>query len=83
MKVTNVSLRKMEKAQMKAIATVTFDDSFVVHDIKVIEGNKGLFVAMPSRKLKDNTFVDVAHPINKDTRAEIQAAILEEYEKAS
>lgn len=83
MKITNVSLRKMEKSQMKAIATITIDDAFVIHDIKVIEGNKGLFIAMPSRKLKDNTFVDVAHPINKDTRAKIQAAILDAYEKAS
>ena len=83
MKVTNVSIRKMDKAAMKAIATITFDETFVVHDIKVIEGNKGLFIAMPSRKLKDNTFVDVAHPIDKDTRAEIQAAVLDAYDKAS
>lgn len=83
MKITNINIRKMDKAQMKAVVTVTFDDVFVIHDIKVIEGNKGLFIAMPSRKLKDSTFVDIAHPINKETRTEIQDAILEAYEKAS
>lgn len=83
MKVTKVTLRKIDKAPMKAIASITIDDVFVIHDIKVIEGAKGLFIAMPSRKLKDNTFVDIAHPINHETRKEIQTAILDEYEKAS
>ena len=67
---------------MKAIVSVTFDNEFVVHDIKVIEGQNGLFIAMPSRKTPDGEFKDIAHPIHTETRERIQGAILEAYEKA-
>ena len=82
MKVTDVRIRKVtEEGKMKAIVSVTFDDEFVVHDIKIIEGQNGLFIAMPSRKMADGEFRDIAHPINAETRRKIQDAILEEYEK--
>ncbi|NLV75615.1 MAG: septation regulator SpoVG [Tissierellia bacterium] len=82
MKVTDVRVRKVtEESKMKAIVSVTFDDEFVVHDIKIIEGQNGLFIAMPSRKMPDGEFRDIAHPINAETRKKIQDAILEEYEK--
>jgi len=81
-KVTDVRVRKVtEESKMKAIVSVTFDDEFVVHDIKIIEGQNGLFIAMPSRKMPDGEFRDIAHPINAETRKKIQDAILEEYEK--
>lgn len=67
---------------MKAIASVTFDEEFVVHDIKIIDGQNGLFIAMPSRKMGDGDFRDIAHPINAQTRKKIQDAIFKEYEKA-
>ena len=67
---------------MKAIVSITFDDEFVVHDIKVIEGEKGLFIAMPSKKASDGEYRDIAHPINSNTRDRIQSTILESYEKA-
>ena len=67
---------------MKCIVSITFDNLFVVHDIKVIEGQNGLFIAMPSRKTPDGEFKDIAHPINTETRERIQGAILEAYEKA-
>ena len=67
---------------MKAIGSVTFDNEFVVHDIKVIEGQNGLFIAMPSRKTPDGEFKDIAHPINTDTREKIQNSILKAYEEA-
>ncbi len=70
-----------EEGKMKAIVSVTFDDEFVVHDIKVIEGLNGLFIAMPSRKMADGEFRDIAHPINSETRNKIQEAIFKEYEK--
>lgn len=66
---------------MKAVVSVTFDDEFVVHDIKVIDGQNGLFIAMPSRKMPDGEFRDIAHPINVETRKKIQDAIFTEYEK--
>lgn len=66
---------------MKAVVSITIDDEFVVHDIKVIEGVKGLFIAMPSRKAADGEFRDIAHPINSETRDHIQNIILEEYQK--
>jgi stage V sporulation protein G len=66
---------------MKAVVSVTFDNEFVVHDIKVIEGQEGLFIAMPSRKTPDGEFKDIAHPINSTTRERLQTSILEEYEK--
>jgi len=81
-KVTDVRIRKVqEEGKMKAIVSVTFDDEFVVHDIKIIDGQNGLFVAMPSRKMADGEFRDIAHPINAETRKKIQDAIFEEYEK--
>lgn len=83
MKITDVRLRKIsEEGKMKAIVSVTFDDEFVVHDIKIIDGQNGLFVAMPSRKMADGEFRDIAHPINAETRQKIQDAIFEEYEKS-
>ncbi|WP_427339317.1 septation regulator SpoVG [Caloranaerobacter sp. DY30410] len=83
MKVTDVRIRKLsDEGRMKAIVSVTFDDEFVVHDIKIIEGNNGLFIAMPSRKMPDGEFRDIAHPINSGTRSKIQESVLAEYEKA-
>ena len=82
MQITDVRIRKIAtEGKMKAIVSVTFDNEFVVHDIKVIEGQNGLFIAMPSRKTPDGEFKDIAHPINTDTREKIQEAILAEYEK--
>ncbi|MEY8763200.1 MULTISPECIES: septation regulator SpoVG [Clostridium] len=82
MQITDVRVRKITaEGKMKAIVSVTFDNEFVVHDIKVIEGQNGLFIAMPSRKTPDGEFKDIAHPINTQTREKIQKAILEEYEK--
>lgn len=82
MQITDVRIRKIAaEGKMKAIVSVTFDNEFVVHDIKVIEGQSGLFIAMPSRKTPDGEFKDIAHPINTDTREKIQQAILGEYEK--
>ena len=70
------------KLPKKAIVSITLDDEFVVHDIKVIEGEKGLFIAMPSKKATDGEYRDIAHPINSSTRENIQKIILESYEKA-
>lgn len=82
MQITDVRIRKISaEGKMKAIVSVTFDNEFVVHDIKVIEGQNGLFIAMPSRKTPTGEFKDIAHPINTDTRQKIQEAILDEYEK--
>ena len=83
MKITDVRVRKMTKdRKMKAIVSITIDDEFVVHDIKVIDGERGLFIAMPSRKASDGEYKDIAHPINTETRTSIQNLILEAYEKA-
>lgn len=83
MNITDVRVRKISKeGKMKAVVSVTIDDEFVVHDIKVIEGHKGLFIAMPSRRSSDGEYRDVAHPINTSTRERLQAVILEAYEKA-
>ena len=80
MQITDVRVRKIaSQNRMKAIASVTFDDVFVVHDIKVIESDKGLFIAMPSRKTPNGEFKDIAHPINTETREEIQSAIIAKY----
>lgn len=80
MQITNVRLKKVNSGnKMKAVASVTFDNEFVVHDIKVIEKD-GLFIAMPSKKTQNGEFRDVAHPINAETREKIQKAILEAYE---
>jgi stage V sporulation protein G len=83
MTITDVRVRKIAKdGKMKAIVSVTLDDEFVVHDIKVIEGEKGLFIAMPSRKTADGEYRDIAHPINSETRQQMQEVILREYENA-
>jgi stage V sporulation protein G len=83
MQITDVRVRKITKeGKMKAIVSITLDDEFVVHDIKVIEGEKGLFIAMPSKKAVDGEYRDIAHPINSTTRENIQRLILESYEKA-
>ena len=82
MNITDVRLRKVgEEGKLKAIASVTFDDEFVVHDIKVIDGQNGLFIAMPSRKAGDGDFRGIAHPINSATRDQIQGLILKKYEE--
>lgn len=83
MRITDVRVRKIAKeGKMKAVVSVTLDDEFVVHDIKVIEGEKGLFIAMPSKKTLDGEYRDIAHPINSSTRDTLQSLILEAYEKA-
>ena len=83
MKITDVRVRKITKeGKMKAIVSITIYDEFVVHDIKVIEGEKGLFIAMPSKKATDGEYRDIAHPINSETREGIQRIILESYERA-
>lgn len=83
MQVTDVRVRKIAKeSKMKAVVSITLDDEFVVHDIKIIEGEKGLFIAMPSKKASDGEYRDIAHPINSQTREAIQKIILENYEKA-
>ena len=83
MQITDVRVRKVTKeGKMKAVVSITLDNEFVVHDIKIIEGEKGLFIAMPSRKSVDGEYRDIAHPINSDTRERIQALILEQYEAA-
>ena len=81
MQITDVRIRKISKeGKMKAIVSITLDGEFVVHDIKVIEGEKGLFIAMPSRRAGDGEYRDIAHPINSQTREMIQNIILESYE---
>ena len=81
MNITDVRVRKItDEGKMKCIVSLTFDNLFVVHDIKVIEGHNGLFIAMPSRKTPNGEFKDIAHPINAETREKIQKAILEAYE---
>lgn len=81
MQITDVRIRKVAKeGKMKAVVSITIDNEFVVHDIKVIEGEKGLFIAMPSRKAADGEYRDIAHPINSDTRNMIQTLILEQCE---
>lgn len=83
MQITDVRVRKVAKeGKMKAVVSITIDDEFVVHDIKVIEGEKGLFIAMPSRKTSDGEYRDIAHPINSETRAMLQTLILDKYAEA-
>lgn len=83
MKITDIRIRKIEtEGSLRAIASITFDDEFVIHEIKIIEGANGLFVAFPSRKTAEGKFVDVAHPIKTEVRAQIQAEILEGYRQA-
>ena len=83
MNITDVRVRKVAKeGKMKAVVSITIDDEFVVHDIKVIQGEKGLFIAMPSKKATDGEYRDIAHPINSSSRELIQNTILEAYDKA-
>ncbi len=83
MQITDVRVKKITKeGKMKAVVSITIDNEFVVHDIKVIEGDKGLFIAMPSKKASDGEYRDIAHPINSETRDRIQREILEKYEIA-
>lgn len=80
MKVTDVRLRRVSaEGKMRAIASITFDEEFVIHDVRIIDGNNGLFVAMPSKRTADGEFRDIAHPINSTTREKIQDAVLREY----
>ena len=82
MEVTDVRLRRVNTdGRMKAIASITIDHEFVVHDIRVIDGNNGMFVAMPSKRTPDGEFRDIAHPISSATREKIQTAVLAEYER--
>ncbi len=84
MQITDVRVRRIEKeGKMRAIVSITLDNEFVVHDIKVIEGEKGLFIAMPSRRATDGEYRDIAHPINSSTRDMIQKVILEKYEQTA
>ncbi len=81
MQITDVRIRRVEKeGKMKAVVSITIDEEFVVHDIKVIEGEKGLFIAMPSRRAADGEYRDIAHPINSETRERIQSLIIEKYQ---
>ena len=83
MNITDVRVRKItNEGKMKCIVSITFDNLFVVHDIKVIEGEKGLFIAMPSRRSGDGEYRDIAHPINSEMRDKLQKEILEKYEEA-
>lgn len=82
MQITDVRIRKITKeGKMRAVVSITLDNEFVVHDIKVIEGEKGLFIAMPSRRSGDGEFRDVAHPIKRETRERFQTIVLERYER--
>lgn len=83
MNITDVRVRKIDKeGKMKAVVSITLDQEFVIHDIKVIEGDRGLFIAMPSKRTADGEFRDIAHPINSETRDSIQKTILAAYEEA-
>ena len=81
MKITDVKVFPVDEDKLKAYATITFDNCFIVRDLKVISGNKGYFIAMPSKKRKDGTFRDVAHPLNSETRKMIEESVLEVYER--
>ncbi|MCR4672760.1 MAG: septation regulator SpoVG [Lachnospiraceae bacterium] len=82
MQITDVRVRKISKeGKLKAVASITLDDVFVVHDIKVIEGEKGLFIAMPSRKTTDGEYRDIAHPITSETREQLQDLIVKQYQE--
>ncbi len=83
MTITDVRVRMVEReGKLKAVVSITIDDVFVVHDIKVIEGTQGLFIAMPSKQAQDGTYRDIAHPINTQTREDLQKLILSKYEEA-
>lgn len=82
MNITDVRIRKINtEGRMKAIVSITLDDEFVIHDVRIVDGNNGLFVAMPSRKTPEGEFRDIAHPINSETRERLQSAVLEAYER--
>ena len=82
MQITDIRIRRIAKeGKMKAVVSITFDNAFVVHDIKIIEGEKGLFIAMPSRKTADGEYRDIAHPINSETRDTVQSMVLSRYEE--
>jgi stage V sporulation protein G len=81
MEITEVRVFPVSEEKLKAYVTITFDDCFVVRDLKVIHGNNGLFVAMPSKKRKDGSFRDTAHPLNNETREMIESKVLSQYEK--
>ena len=82
LKVTEVNVFPVNEERLKAYVSITFNDSFVIRDLKIIKGNSGLFVAMPSKKRKDGQFRDIAHPLNQETRDEIEKAIFDAYENA-
>ncbi len=83
MEITSIKIKRFATdGKMKAIASITFDDCFAVHDIKVIENNDKIFVAMPNKRLKDGTFKDVAHPINFEARQFIESAVIDAYNNA-
>lgn len=83
MQITDVRVRKVAKeGKLKAIASITLDGEFVIHDLKVIEGEKGLFVAMPSKRASDGEYRDICHPINTETRSRVQTTVLDAYEEA-
>ena len=83
MEITDIRVRRINKeGKMKAVVSITFDNEIVIHDIKVIEGDKGLFIAMPSRKTSEGDFRDIVHPINSPTRQRLQDAVLEKYQVA-
>ena len=82
MQITDIRIRRIAKeGKMNAVVSITFDNAFVVHDIKIIEGEKGLFIAMPSRKAADGEYRDIAHPINSETRDTVQSMVLSRYEE--
>lgn len=84
MNITDIRIRKVVKeGKLKAVASITIDNEFVVHDIKIIDGEKGLFIAMPSRKTSDGEYHDIAHPINSGTRESLQKSIITEYENGN
>ncbi len=83
MQITDVRVRKITKeGKMRAVVSITLDEEFVIHDIKIIEGEKGLFIAMPSRRDGNGEYRDIAHPINSETRDRVQSTILEKYQEA-
>lgn len=83
MQITDIRIRSVEKeGKMKAVVSITIDDEFVVHDIKIIEGEKGMFIALPSRKAADGEYRDIAHPINTATRERLQSMILSKYQES-
>lgn len=82
MQITEVRVRLLDSPKMRAVASVTFDGCFVVHDIKIIDGQNGMFIAMPSRKMAENDFRDIAHPLNSFTRDMIKEAVFDAYDRA-